>query len=96
MVRDLQSSLIGHLIIVPGIITHASRASIKASTVIVRCKNCGHEKQIAVGLGYAGFSIPRQCDNARNPGLDKQQCKLDTYAVITDKCTYIDHQSLKL
>jgi len=28
--------------------------------------------------------------------LDKQPCKLDTYAVVTDKCDYIDQQSLKL
>ena len=32
----------------------------------------------------------------RNPGLDKQQCKLDSYSPVTEKCEYIDQQSLKL
>lgn len=36
------------------------------------------------------------CDNQRNPGVDKQQCKIDTYSVVTDRCEYIDQQSLKL
>ncbi len=46
--------------------------------------------------GFGGISIPRTCDNQKNPGLDKQNCKLDTYAVVTDRCSYVDHQSLKL
>ena len=40
--------------------------------------------------------MPRICDNQRNPGLDKQQCRLDTYEVVTDLCDYVDQQSLKL
>lgn len=42
MLRDLQSNLIGQMIVVPGIITNASRTSIRASKVTVQCKNCGH------------------------------------------------------
>ena len=96
MLRELQSNLIGQLIVVPGIITNASRTAIRASKVTVQCKNCGHQKHLSVGLGFGGISIPRTCDNSRNPGLDKQQCKLDTYSVVTDRCEYLDQQTLKL
>jgi DNA replication licensing factor MCM5 len=96
MLRDLQSNFIGQLIVVPGIITNASRTSIRASKVVVQCRNCGHQKQLTVSSGFGGISIPRVCDNQRNPGVDKQQCKIDTYTVVTDRCEYIDQQSLKL
>jgi DNA replicative helicase MCM subunit Mcm2 (Cdc46/Mcm family) len=49
-----------------------------------------------VNHGFGGISIPRTCDQQKNPGIDKQNCKLDTYAVVTDLCDYIDQQSLKL
>lgn len=48
MLRDLQSNIIGQLIVVPGIITNASRAAIRASKVTVKCRNCGHEKELPV------------------------------------------------
>jgi len=35
MLRELQSNLIGQLVVVPGIITNASRTAIRASRVIV-------------------------------------------------------------
>ena len=90
MLRDLKSNLVGQMIVVPGIITNASRTAIRAAKVVVRCRNCGHEKIIPVGTGYSGVSIPRTCDNMRNPGLDKQQCKLDSYSIVSEKCSYID------
>lgn len=96
MLRDLQSNVIGQMIVVPGIITNASRTAIRASKVIVQCRNCGHQKMLQVGAGFGGISIPRICDNQRNPGLDKQQCKIDSYTVVTDRCEYVDQQSLKL
>ena len=43
MLRDLQSNLIGQLIVVPGIITSASRTNIKATRITWKCSNCGHE-----------------------------------------------------
>ena len=44
MLRELQSNLVGHLVVIPGIITSASKTSIKATKVTYKCKNCGHEK----------------------------------------------------
>jgi DNA replication licensing factor MCM5 len=72
MLRELQSNLIGQLIVVPGIITNASRAAIRASKVTIQCRNCGHLKNLQVSQGFGGISVPRICDNQRNPGLDKQ------------------------
>ena len=96
MLRDLQSNLIGQLVVVPGIITAATKTHIKANTVVVRCTNCGHEKEIKANGGFGGLAIPRICDNQRNPGPDKQQCKIDSYRVIPDKCDVFDQQILKL
>ena len=61
----------GQFIIVPGIITAASKASIKATKIVIKCKNCKHEKTLNCHYGFGGVAIPRFCDNAKNPGLDK-------------------------
>lgn len=84
------------MIVVPGIITAATKTHIKASKVIVKCSNCGHEKELKSNPGFGSFVIPRVCDNQKNPGLDKQNCKMDTYRVMTDKCEVFDQQILKL
>jgi DNA replication licensing factor MCM5 len=63
MIRDLQSNLIGQMIVVPGIITNASRTAIRASKVTIQCGNCGHQKQLNVSQGFGGISMPRICDN---------------------------------
>lgn len=72
MLRDLQSHLIGKLVVIPGIITHASRTHIKANVILARCKNCGHEKIIKTGAGYGSLQLPRVCDNRQGGGPDKQ------------------------
>jgi DNA replication licensing factor MCM5 len=54
----------GKLIVVPGIITHASRTHIKTTRLAIRCKNCGHEKILETGQGFGSVNIPRTCDNA--------------------------------
>ena len=96
MLRDLQSNLVNQLVVVPGIITAASKTQIKATQVTVRCGNCGHEKKLKINLGFSKTSIPRQCDNASNPGIDKQKCSLDPYKIVPELCTYVDQQFLKL
>lgn len=63
MLRDLQSNLVGNLVVIPGIITAASKTQIKATKVVVKCGNCGHEKSMKVESGFHGVQIPRVCDN---------------------------------
>lgn len=62
MLRDLQSSLMGQLVVVPGIITAASKSMIKSTSVVIKCSNCGHEKTLVMKAGFGGTQMPRTCD----------------------------------
>jgi DNA replication licensing factor MCM5 len=96
MLRDLQSNLMGQLVVVPGIVTAASKTMIKSTEITVRCSNCSHEKQIKMKQGFAGTQLPRQCDQMRAAGPDKPMCPLDPYRIIPDKSVFMDQQRLKL
>jgi DNA replication licensing factor MCM5 len=84
------------MVVIPGIVVSAGKTNVKTTMLLAKCSNCGHEKNIVVAPGFAGASTPRTCDNSRNPGPDKQNCKLDTYRTISEKCVYVDQQVLKL
>jgi len=58
----------GNLVVVPGIVTAASKTAIKATKEVLRCTNCGHEKSISIKLGYGGARHPRVCENAGEAG----------------------------
>lgn len=60
MLRNLGSNLVGQLVVVPGIITSASKSEIKASKMTIRCKNCGDTQIIIVKNGLAGAFTPSQ------------------------------------
>ena len=96
MLRDLQSNLMGQLVVVPGIITAASKTHIKSTSVVIKCSNCGHEKTLPMKTGFGGTQLPRQCDQMKNPGLDKPNCPLDPYRIQADKSDFMDQQRLKL
>jgi len=85
----------GQLVVVPGIITAASRTSIKATEVCIKCSNCGHQKILQMKAGFGGTAIPRQCESGA-AGLDKQRCPLDPYKIVADKSTFMDQQTLKV
>ena len=53
----------GQLVVVPGIVTAASKTSIKAIKEVLRCSHCGHEKIINIKLGYGGARHPRTCES---------------------------------
>lgn len=59
MLRDMQSDMMGSLVVVPGIITAASKTQIKATVVGLRCSNCGHAQTIEMKAGFGGTRIPR-------------------------------------
>ena len=90
MLRDMQSNLIGQLVVIPGIVTAASKTAIKATREVLRCLNCGHEKIVKIKLGYGGARHPRQCEGPKEPGQERQNCPLDSYRVVTEKCTFVD------
>ena len=91
MLRDLQSEHVGQLVVVPGIITSASKSQIKASRLKMTCKNCGFEKLLTIHSGLGGVSMPRQCERGANPGMDRERCPLDPFEITPDGCSYVDH-----
>jgi DNA replication licensing factor MCM5 len=42
------------MVVLPGIITAASKTMIKSTKVVIRCSNCGHEKSLTMKSGFAG------------------------------------------
>jgi len=96
MLRDLTSNLIGNLIVVPGIVTSASRTNLRATQVTWRCSNCGHERTDPIKFGFGGAKAPRECAMSKTPGADRQRCPLDPYKIAAEKCKFLDQQTLKL
>ena len=57
--RDLTSNMVGKLICVPGIITSASRTSIKATTITWKCSACDHTYTQEIKFGFGGAQARR-------------------------------------
>ena len=91
MLRKLDSELVGQMVVVPGIITSASKSQIKASKLSIRCRNCGDSKNIFVKSGLAGAFTPRVCDRSQ-----QERCPLDPYYIVPEECEYKDYQTLKI
>ena len=88
--------MVGKLVVVPGILTAVSKPVIKAIKIFLQCKNCGHIKELAVHKGIGGTLLPRVCDNSNNPGQGKEKCPVDPYFIVSEKCTYMNHQTMKI
>lgn len=70
ILRDLTSKMVGKLICVPGIITSASRTSIKATKITWKCSACDHTYSQDLKFGFGGAQARRQCANATAPLSD--------------------------
>jgi DNA replication licensing factor MCM5 len=92
--RELTSNNIGQLVVVHGIIVSNSKPQIKASKLVLRCRNCNHLKKVQVGSGFGGVNIPRMCEGGQSES--KEKCPMDSYVVAPDLCHYIDQQTLKI
>ena len=62
----------------------------------LQCRNCGNMKYIPVKSGFSSFKIPRQCDNSKLIGEQREKCPLDSYISVPEKSQYIDVQTLKI
>ena len=62
----------------------------------LQCRNCGNMKYIQVKSGFSSFKIPRQCDNSKLIGEQREKCPLDSYITVPEKSQYIDVQTLKI
>ena len=92
--RDLTSVNIGQLVVIHGIIVSASKPQIKASKLVVQCRNCGNIKIVSMHSSSSGSNVPRICDNSQ--GQNKEKCPMDSYVVDPEKCTFVDQQTLKI
>jgi DNA replication licensing factor MCM5 len=95
-IRDLDALRISRLVRVPGIVIGASVMSSKATALAIQCRNCQHNQVLPVGGGFAGISLPRVCGRQKMPGDAADQCPMDPYFVVHEKCQFVDQQILKL
>ncbi len=102
-IRHLDSTHVGRLVMVAGIVISASRVHAKPTHVAVVCKNaeCRYHSEpleIPCSSGFGGANIPKRCiEEERRRNNDKNfKCGPDPYLIIGDKSRYCDHQVLKL
>ena len=89
--RDLTSNMVGKMIVVPGIITSASRSQIKATSITWKCSACDHTYSQELKFGFGGAMAHRQCANATNPlSEQRSRCPLDPYRIVAEKCKFLD------
>jgi DNA replication licensing factor MCM5 len=97
MLRDLDASLVGKLVVIPGIVTAASKPIVKAKTIVAQCKGCQNRIQLKVGPGFGGLDLPRNCNVPRqSEGLQTDKCPVDPYVVVPEDCNFENMQTLKL
>ncbi len=91
---------VNRLVMVPGIVTAASRPKHKATAITLQCKVCRATKNVAVSPGLGGAHIPRYCDGGGGPGAAEggpsAQCGVDSFVVLQSKSAFVDQQTLKL
>lgn len=96
-IRDLNAINVSHLVRIPGIVIGASTLSSKATLLSIQCRSCAHTEHLSVEGGFAGITLPRTCGRAKVPGQDTgDQCPLDPYFVVHERCQFIDQQIIKL
>ena len=60
----MQSSQVGHIVKLSGIVIAASQVRSKATRLTVACSNCHHKiSNIELKAGFEGYQFPRQCQN---------------------------------
>ena len=94
--RILKSDNLGHLITVKGIVVSANKIQVKAKILVIQCRNCRNKKSVIVPQGIPTFMIPKYCDKAAETGPGKEKCPPDCYYVVSEECTVMDQQTLKL
>ena len=88
MLRELQSNLVGRLVVVPGIITSTSKSKIHARKAVFVCRKCGFQHVQEVKYGLSRVTEPGLC---RNPGQDgKNSCGLGTIKFSPDLSEFVD------
>lgn len=89
---------VSRLVIVPGIITSASRPKHKATHITLQCRTCKTTMQLMCRPGMGGTMIPRKCEKAggMNQQGGRNDCGLDPYEVLANRAHCLDQQTLKM
>ena len=95
-IRNIKSEDIGKIVSLTGIIIKSSRVLLKARKIVLQCKKCKHLKELDVDHGFVSMSIPVFCERPRGIGPNVENCPRDSYQVLSDKCEFVDFQTLKL
>jgi DNA replication licensing factor MCM5 len=96
---QLQGNLINKVVVIQGIVVSAFKPQLKATTLKLRCRNCGFvtsEKADSMS-SYSTIPIPQKCPGSMaNMQQDAPPCPTNPFEIIGDECSYIDVQELKL
>jgi DNA replication licensing factor MCM5 len=96
-IRDLNATNVSHLVRIPGIVIGASTLSSKATLLSIQCRNCAHTENMVVEGGFSGITLPRTCGRNKIPGQEiGNDCPMDPYFVVHERCQFIDQQVIKL
>ncbi|KYR00513.1 MCM family protein [Tieghemostelium lacteum] len=93
-IRDMKSINIAKLVKIQGIVISASRTQPKPQKMILRCKNCEHQLIISIKPGINQSMVPQQCQIGKN--YQSKACPNNPYLVLSDQCTFVNQQVLKL
>lgn len=96
--RNLNPTLIGHLVTVKCIVIASKSIRVKAKAVVAACRECGDKQFFDLGYGYSPINLPRIClsrpQKQNNPG--ERQCPADPYVILPEECSFIDQQTLRI
>ena len=96
--RNIESTMIRKLIVVPGLVISASPVSSRATEIKAVCSGCGHI--LSIQCKNSGFLLPRKCQRTTEknggPPAVGGSCPLDPYTILTDDSSFNDYQFVKI
>ncbi|KAI8981532.1 MCM2/3/5 family-domain-containing protein [Pilobolus umbonatus] len=96
-IREITSDYIGKLVRIPGIVIGASTLSSRATEVTAMCRSCRDIKVIPITGGFSSIVLPRKCEGrGLDGGQQSNNCPMDPYIILHDKCKFVDSQVIKL
>ena len=92
----LQSDHVSQLVMIPGIITAASKPRHAPVDLTVMCRDCRLETKLTSLPGVGGFTLPRTCSLSAGANGGASKCSLDPWIIMPNKSAFTDTQTLKL
>jgi len=90
--RKIQSTHLNRLLRCPGIVISTSPVKNRAVRLTVRCHHCSDEQIVMTTDGpFGSVRLPMNCS-----GPEPGDCGRAPYAVVPDRCRFVDQQTLKL